>query len=222
MVQIVSALQCVIYKGINSPKLTVLGVLTGKHFKTPNTYRRIIGKNSTTTVWYDICPNGCYLYPVGDNTELTCPNEDCGVARYKNTAAVNVENRDPTMPLPALVAQQQMAYTSISQALTQLYVDDDRFEMLSHRDHFFDNTSLNHLYGDVFSGEFYTKILQKEKMRDNIICLVIFVDGYQPKNVRKAHQVMINCLVMNIHPQYRLVTKRFMILHLKLTIINVI
>ncbi|OBZ80112.1 hypothetical protein A0J61_11838, partial [Choanephora cucurbitarum] len=40
-------------------------------------------------------------------------------------------------------------------------------------------------------------------MRDNTICLVIFVDDYQPKNVRKAHQVMINCLVMNIHPQYR-------------------
>ncbi|OBZ81041.1 hypothetical protein A0J61_10910, partial [Choanephora cucurbitarum] len=40
-------------------------------------------------------------------------------------------------------------------------------------------------------------------MRDNTICLVIFVDGYQPKNVRKAHQVMINCLVMNIHPKYK-------------------
>ncbi|OBZ80602.1 hypothetical protein A0J61_11349, partial [Choanephora cucurbitarum] len=93
-------------------------VLTGKHFKTPDTYRR------------------CCLYPVGDASKVTCPNENCGVARYKNTAAVNVENRDPTMPPPALVAQQQMAYTSISQALTQLYVDDDRSEMLSYRDHF--------------------------------------------------------------------------------------
>ncbi|OBZ80113.1 hypothetical protein A0J61_11839, partial [Choanephora cucurbitarum] len=120
-----------IFKCLNVDLLPKVGsdsVLTGKHFKTLDTYRRIIGKNSTTTVWYDICPYGCYLYPVGDSTELTCPNENC--------AAVNVENRDPTMPLPALVAQQQMAYTSISQALTQLYVDDDRSEMLSYRDLF--------------------------------------------------------------------------------------
>ena len=151
------------YKGINSHKLTVLGVLTGKHFKTPDTYRRIISKNSTTTVQYDICPDGCYLYPNGDTSEVTCPNENCDVTRYKNAAAVNIENRDPTMPLPALVAQQQMAYTSISQALTQLYVEDDWSEMLSYRVYFFDNTSLNHLYRDVFSGESYTKIFKKKK-----------------------------------------------------------
>ncbi|KAI8326684.1 hypothetical protein EDC96DRAFT_453896, partial [Choanephora cucurbitarum] len=152
---------------------------------------------------YDICPNGCYLYPVDDINEVVCPNVNCGVARYKNASALSIENRDPTMPLPALVPQQQMAYTSISQALTQLYVDDDRMEILSYRDHFFDNAMLNQHYRDVFSGDSYAKLLEKENMRDNTICLVIFVDGYQPKNVRKAHQVMINCLIMNIHPKYR-------------------
>lgn len=169
LVHIVSACHYIIYKGINSHKLIVLGVLTGKHFKTPDTYRRIISKNSSTTVRYDICPNGCYLYPVGDTSEVTCPNENCGVARYKNAAAVNIENRDPTMPLPALAAQQQMAYTSISQALTQLYVDDDPSEMLSYRDHFSDNTSLSHLYRDVFSGESYTKLLQKKMKQHHLL-----------------------------------------------------
>ena len=174
--------------------MAILGVFTGKHFKTPDTYRRIISKNFTTTVWYDICPNGCYLYPVGDNTEVTCPNVSCGANRYKNANGASIQNTDLTMPLPALVAQQQMAYTSISQALTQLYVDDDRIDMFSYRDHFFDDVSLNQTYRDVFSGDSYTKLLEKDNMRDNTICLVIFVDGYQPKNVRKAHQVMINCL----------------------------
>ncbi|OBZ80674.1 hypothetical protein A0J61_11277, partial [Choanephora cucurbitarum] len=118
-------------------KLVILGTLTGKHFKTPDTYGRIIIKNSSTTVRYDICPNGCYLYPVGDSSEVTCPNGNCDVARYRDATAINIENRDPTMPPPALVAKKQMAYTSISQALTQLYVDDERSEMLSYRDHFF-------------------------------------------------------------------------------------
>ncbi|OBZ81042.1 hypothetical protein A0J61_10909, partial [Choanephora cucurbitarum] len=118
-------------------KLVILNTLTRKHFRTPNTYRRIISKNSSTTVRYDIYPNGCYLYPVNDSSAVIFPNENCGVARYRNATAINIENRDPTMPPPALVAKKQMAYTSISQALTQLYFDDERSEMLSYRDRFF-------------------------------------------------------------------------------------
>ena len=94
-----------------------------------------------------------------------------------------------------------MAYTSVGKALAELCVNGENNEMLSYREHFFaENGAVVDHYRDIFSGQCYKDLLRRQVVDANTICSVIFVDGYQLKNMQKAHQVMINCLVMIIHP----------------------
>ena len=177
------------------------------YFKSPDTYRRIMSTESVTTVDHDICANGCYMYPADSPQIMFCPVAGCGLPRYKNAAAVQLATsnaeRDPEMPLPTLIAERTMAYTSIGKALTQRFTNNDRAEMLQYRKHFFDNSTLNRQYRDIFSGASFKRLLEEGVVDDETICLLIFVDGYQPKHVQKAQQVMITCLVMNIDPESR-------------------
>ena len=147
------------------------------------------------------------MFPLDSPDISTCQYEPCQRPRYSNIAQVeearNNTERDPNMPLPSLKSESTMAYTSIANALTEFYADPIRSDMLDYRNHFFDHSASNNQYRDVFSGAAYQRLLNEGVLEDNTICLLIFVDGYQPKHVQKAHQVMINCLILNIHPEYR-------------------
>ena len=150
------------------------------------------------------------MYPLDKPDERVCPNPDCRLPRYCNEALIEAArediDRDSDMPLPPLLAARQISYTSIGKALTEIWVDDSRRAMLSYCNEFFTQyrDEVNY-YRDFFSGTTYKDLRVKleGELDDNTICLVIFVDGYQLKNMQKAHQVMINCLIMNIHPDHR-------------------
>ena len=108
------------------------------------------------------------------------------------------------MLLPVLVPRRQVSYTSIKQALTELYVNDDNLEMLEYGHNFMtENLETNDDYKDIFSGKHFRHLLKERVVHPNNICLVLFVDGYQHKKMQKAHQVLINCPVVNIHPEHR-------------------
>lgn len=168
-------------------------------------------RDSTATVQHDVCPKGCYMFPVGRPDIMTCPNPNCGAQRYKNAdeviALTSSLQFNHTDPLPALVPVLTLAYTSIAQKLTQFFADETRDEMLSYRKTFFDDNALNNHYRDYFSGEAYQSLLQRNIVDENTICLVLFVDGFQLKNSSKQNQTMVNCLILNIHPEQRQVNK---------------
>ncbi|OBZ80782.1 hypothetical protein A0J61_11169 [Choanephora cucurbitarum] len=148
------------------------------------------------------------MYPVDEPNCKTCPNEECGQARYCNEAeiqaAIKDVDRDNDMPLPELIPTRQMAYSSLDSALTEIYVDEDCSEIL------IEGPSLTEVqkrvvshYRDVFSGSVYKQLLVSGKIKAKTICVIVFVDGYRLKNMQKAHQVMINCLILNVHPEHR-------------------
>ena len=148
------------------------------------------------------------MYPVDEPNYKTCPNEECGETRYCNEAEVQAAiedvDREDDMPLPELIPTRQMAYISLGSALTEIYVDEDRSEMLIEGPSLTEaQQSLVTHYRDVFSGSVYKQLLISGKIRTNTICVIVFVDGYQLKNMQKAHQVMINCLILNVHPEHR-------------------
>ena len=168
----------------------------------------MVQKNTKTTVKHDICPNGCHMYPINDLETKKCSIDTCQAARYCNEAQVEAVredlDRDEAMPLPELLPTRQLAYTSIGKALTELYVNDNNAEMLAYRSQVFEQHRADiDMYRDIFSGACYQHLLANGDLDTDTICLVVFVDGYQLKNMQKAHQVLINCLVMNIHPEHR-------------------
>ena len=62
--------------------------------------------------------------------------DGCNQPRYKNEAQFelerNDENRDPNTPLPELIPHKQIAYTSLAKALTELWADDDKLDILNY------------------------------------------------------------------------------------------
>ncbi|OBZ80165.1 hypothetical protein A0J61_11786, partial [Choanephora cucurbitarum] len=179
-----------------------------RHIPSPDVFRRTIKRDTKSIVKHDICVNGCFMYPVDEFNCKTCPNEECGQVRYCNEAEVQAAiedvDKEDDMPLPELVPTRQMAYISLGSALTEIYVDEDRSEIM------IEGPSLTEVqervvshYRDVFSGSVYKQLLLSGNIKANTICVIVFVDGYQLKNMQKAHQVMINCLILNVHREHR-------------------
>ncbi|KAI8326600.1 hypothetical protein EDC96DRAFT_581579 [Choanephora cucurbitarum] len=153
-----------------------------RHIPSPDVFRRTIKRDTKSIVKHDICVSGCFMYPVNEPGMKTCPNEECGQARYCNEAEVQAAmeelDREDGMPLPDLIPTRQIAYTSLGSALTEIYVDEDRSEML------IEGASLSEVqqrlvthYRDVFSGSVYKQLLVSEKIMANTICVVVFVDA---------------------------------------------
>ena len=168
----------------------------------------MVQQNTKTTVKFDICPNGCHMYPLNDPESKKCPLTTCQAPRYCNESQVEAARddieRDEAMPLPELIPTRQLAYTSIGKALTELYVNESNADMLAYGSEVIEQHREDiDMYRDIFSGACYQHLLANNDLDVNTICLVVFVDGYQLKNMQKAHQVLINCLVMNIHPEHR-------------------
>ena len=63
-----------------------IGPFANNHFQSPDTYRRMVQKNTKTTVKHDICPNGCHMYQINDLETKKCPIDTCQAARYCNEA----------------------------------------------------------------------------------------------------------------------------------------
>ena len=148
------------------------------------------------------------MYPLNDPDTKKCPIITYQAARYCNEAQVEAArgdfDRDETMSLPELIPTRQLAYTSIGKALTELYVNDNNGVMLGYHNEILVQHRIDmDMYRDIFSGACYQHLLANGDVDVNTICLVVFVDGYQLKNSQKAHQVLVNCLVVNTHPEHR-------------------
>lgn len=166
----------------------------------------MISKNTKITKKYDICEDGCSLFETDKPDVMEC--SECKKPRYKNQSQVdndrNDANRNPMMPPVEPVPVRQIAYTSVLSALTELYADDDKLEILRYGENFLNNEPpTNYDYKDIFSGSNYKDLVERTTINANTICLVLFVDGYRNKHSQKSGQVLINCLIMNIHPQHR-------------------
>ena len=184
----------------------LIGDFANERLQSPDTYRRMISKGSKITKKYDICQNGCSLFGVEQAEVKEC--DVCKQPRYKNQDQVNADinntDRNPLMPFVEPVPNRQISYTSVFSALTELYADDEKLDVLTYGQEFLVNEpTTNYDYKDIFSGSNYKSLVQRTTINANTICLVLFVDGYQNKNSQRSNQVMINCLVMNIHPEHR-------------------
>ncbi|OBZ81089.1 hypothetical protein A0J61_10862 [Choanephora cucurbitarum] len=73
----------------------------------------------------------------------------------------------------------------VAKELTELQADDDTLNLLS------------------YGHDFLTSDYETSSEYKDIFSSLLFVNGYQNKNSQKSHQVMINCLIMNIHPQHQ-------------------
>ncbi|KAI8321173.1 hypothetical protein EDC96DRAFT_597716, partial [Choanephora cucurbitarum] len=118
-----------------------------RHIPSPDVFRRTIKRDTKSIVKHDICVNGCFMYPVNEPGMKTCPNEECGQARYCS-------------------------------ALTEIYVDEDRSEMLIGRSRVLSDVQqrlVTH-YRDVFSGSGIQAASCERKIMANTICVVVFVE----------------------------------------------
>ena len=166
----------------------------------------MVNRECRTTKQYDICQDGCYLFPAGHPEKKEC--EECKKPRYKNEAQVadeiNSLGDHNNMSTMALSPYKQLTYTSVFESLVDLYADDDKLDILRYGENFLNNnSSADGDYKNIFSSSNYRQLIDRRIVSASTICLVLFVDGYQSKNSQKSHQVMSNCLIMNIHPQHR-------------------
>ena len=88
--------------------------------------------------------------------------------------------------------------------MTELQADDDTLNLLNYgHDFLTSDYETSSEYKNIFSSCNFRELTQNNIVNLNTIFLVLFVNGYQNKNSQKSHQVMINCLIMNIHPQHQ-------------------
>lgn len=148
------------------------------------------------------------MYPVNRPDIKVCPNENCRLPRYSNEAEIEAEaadaDRSERMLLSELRPTRQLVYTSLGKALANLWEDDSKEEILRYGSQMtqLQRNGIAH-YHDVYSGEKFHQLLERGVVDENTICVVLFVDGYQLKNMQKAHQVMINCIILNVDPLQR-------------------
>ena len=166
----------------------------------------MISKESKITKKYDICQNGCSLFGVGQAEVKEC--DVCKQPRYNNQDQVDADisntDRNPLMPFVEPVPIRHISYTSVFSALTELFADDEKLDILRYGQDFLTNEPTNNYdYKDIFSGSNYKSLVERTTTNANTICLVLFVDGYQNKNPQRSNQVVINCLVMDIHTERR-------------------
>lgn len=158
---------------------------------------------------FDVCPNGCFLYPKDDANILFCTNENCQLPRYRKheqalaLRQAGVDLNDESFP--SFVAVQQMAVVSVGAALAQMMLDEDKRELFKYRAEQ-DCTHEDGVYRDIFDGKVYQDFLFNQQQLfqdDSDIGIVLFVDGFQPKVQTGSTLTIIHCLVMNISPSYR-------------------
>ncbi|KAI8326424.1 hypothetical protein EDC96DRAFT_550321 [Choanephora cucurbitarum] len=51
-------------------------------------YRKMVRSDNKSTIKYDICPNGCYLYPADDTKTSVCLVQSCDMPRFCNGTVV--------------------------------------------------------------------------------------------------------------------------------------
>ena len=92
----------------------------------------MISKWSKITKKFDICQDGCSLFGVDRSDRREC--DVCKKPRFKNQAQidanVNDTDRNPLMPIIEPVPIRQISYTSVFSALTELYADDEKLDVL--------------------------------------------------------------------------------------------
>lgn len=158
---------------------------------------------------FDVCPNGCFLYPKDDANILFCTYENCQLPRYRKhdqalaLRQAGVDLNDDSFP--SFVAVQQMAVVSVGAALAQMMLDEDKRELFKYRAEQ-DCTHEDGVYRDIFDGKIYQDFLSSQQQLfqdDSDIGIVLFVDGFQPKIQTGSTLTIIHCLVMNLSPSYR-------------------
>lgn len=156
--------------------------------------RRLKAVNRETEIIrdFDVCSNGCYLYPKNDENQTRCPNIQCNRPRYSNELS-----RKPN---------QVMSLVSVTSFLADRLLDDDQRATFDYR-HTYDTTyHLDGVYKDIFSGEVYRDLYKRQChlfTGPQDIALIIVVDGFQPHSQSTSTLTTINLYIMNYSPMER-------------------
>ncbi|KAG0734390.1 hypothetical protein G6F57_016138 [Rhizopus arrhizus] len=114
---------------------------------------------------FDVCPNGCFLYPKDDANILFCTYESCQLRRYRKhdqALALRQAGVDLNDSFPSFVAVQQMAVVSVCAALAQMMFDEDKRELFKYRAEQ-DCTHEDGVYRDIFGGKVYQDSLSNQQ-----------------------------------------------------------
>lgn len=157
----------------------------------------------------DVCENGCSLFPEDDLNVLTCPVPGCNRPRYVNQAQA-VAARQDGIDLNddssiSFAPVQRLAVASVGASLAQMLVNDDKRSLFDYRQSIEPVSEGTPIYRDIFDGQVFQHLVNTEGLfqNPNDIGLLIFVDGFLPKNVNGCTMTIVHCLVMNIDPLNR-------------------
>lgn len=184
----------------------------GGLLKAPDTVeRRIRACDDGFKVVYfqDVCPNGCYLFPADDKNVLTCPISTCQRSRYKRQdeaaeaieRGVNLNDDSDWSFAPA----QSLSVVSVGAALAQLMINEDKLQLFKYRRTMEPFDEVERIYRDIWDGELVRNMMTEGQCFENKndIGLLLFVDGFQPKNINNHTMTIVHCLVMSIDPSNR-------------------
>lgn len=156
-----------------------------------------------------VCENGCSLFPEDDLNVLTCPVPGCNRPRYINQAQAVAARQDgidlndeSSMPFAPV---QRLAVVSVGASLAQMLVNEEKRSLFDYRQSIEPAIEENRIYRDIFDGEVFQHLVNTDGLFENPsdIGLLIFVDGFLPKNVNGCTMTIVHCLVMNIDPLNR-------------------
>lgn len=165
-------------------------------FPSPDTVERLLLKTNEILGLYkkfDMCSEGCFLYPEG-STDLThCPNVECQKPRFVDQA-----NSSVTKPVA------YMSVASVGAALAQMLMDDEIRPLFGYRADFDSQDYPVDQYLDIFSGRVYKNYLSNGLFQNlDDIGLMIVVDGFSPKHHASTSMTSVVCYVMNLDPAER-------------------
>lgn len=157
----------------------------------------------------DVCPNGCYLFPTDDKNVLSCPVNTCGRSRYRRQeeAAEAIEGgadlNDDSEWFFAPV--QKLAVVSVGAALAQLMINDDKISLFDYRKSLPPFDEAERVYRDIWDGQLIRNMISEGQCfsNENDIGLLLFVDGFEPKNINNHTMTIVHCLIMSIDPSNR-------------------
>ena len=135
---------------------------------------------------YDICRNGCRLYPKLDKDTLEC--EHCGEERYTGEA---------------LKPAKQMKIMSVGDQVASFLANDDMRDLMKYRHNYQHEVGV---YKDYFDGQEYRSLLTTTDLfsSEDDVALALYFDGFQPGHAKTGDKLSILHLInLNIPPEHR-------------------
>lgn len=142
-------------------------------------------KSPVKPVKYEICKNGCMLFPKDDSSVIVCKNEKCKEPRFTNDMNI----------------RREMAMVPVGQQMSMMLSNPKTRELMKYRSQYQSKPST---YEDYFDGQCYKDLQAAGHLLDeNEIALAMFVDGFScTKSSARSKLHIIHFINLNIIPPH--------------------